>query len=71
MWNNTADCNCFKICATTGSRNSVQTYSRRYKHDRFSPWVRDANPSAKARRCATPQTWRPSTPTRGLTTSTR
>ncbi|WP_018257590.1 hypothetical protein [Halomicrobium katesii] len=27
----TAGCNCFKIFATTGSRNSVQTYSRQYE----------------------------------------
>ncbi|ACV49427.1 hypothetical protein E5139_16550 (plasmid) [Halomicrobium mukohataei] len=28
----TAGYNCFKIFATTGSRNSVQTYSRQYEH---------------------------------------
>ncbi len=30
-WSHTVGCNCFKIFATPGSQNSVQTYSRQYQ----------------------------------------
>ncbi|QCD65582.1 hypothetical protein GBQ70_08000 [Halomicrobium sp. ZPS1] len=30
----TAGCNCFKVFATRGSRNSIQTYSRQYDTER-------------------------------------
>ncbi len=46
----TVGCNCFKIFATPGSQNSVQTHSRQYE---YGIDVEEVDPANTSRRCST------------------